>query len=109
MLSALIHFQSPLIFHGKPCYLGVYLVAWTPYAVFAMKVAFGVATEVHPITFAILELFMKSSVILNPMMHIVYNKKYRFVGTFVLVAFNYLNATEVIVARTKSQHLSRYS
>ena len=58
---------------------GVYLLAWTPYATFAMVWSFGNDSQVHPVVFSILELFAKSSCILTPLMNLYYNKAHRYV------------------------------
>uniref|UniRef100_A0A8C5R2P3 G-protein coupled receptors family 1 profile domain-containing protein n=1 Tax=Leptobrachium leishanense TaxID=445787 RepID=A0A8C5R2P3_9ANUR len=47
-----------------------FLLAWTPYAVIAMWSAFGDATQVPPIAFALAAAFAKSSTLYNPMVYL---------------------------------------
>ena len=77
---------------------GIYLLAWSPYAIFCMKMAFGMVTEVHPIVFALLEFCMKSSVVLNPIMHISYTQKYRY--ALLIVSFYLWNGKQSSQTKT---------
>lgn len=55
---------------------GVYLFAWTPYALVAFWVAFGFGT-LPPIASTIPAMFAKSASIWNPMIYVFTNKQFR--------------------------------
>uniref|UniRef100_A0A087XFT9 Opsin 7, group member c n=1 Tax=Poecilia formosa TaxID=48698 RepID=A0A087XFT9_POEFO len=54
-----------------------FLGAWTPYAVVAMWAAFGDATAVPPVAFALAAVFAKSSTIYNPMVYLLCKPNFR--------------------------------
>ncbi|XP_062925637.1 opsin-5-like [Mobula hypostoma] len=51
--------------------------AWTPYAVTATWAAFGNADKVPPLAFALSALFVKSSTLYNPFVHLVFKPNFR--------------------------------
>ncbi|XP_067096724.1 opsin 7, group member d [Osmerus mordax] len=54
-----------------------FLGAWSPYAVVAMWAAFGDATAVPPVAFALAAIFAKSSTIYNPIVYLLCKPNFR--------------------------------
>ena len=71
-------FLSQILSQALFLHTGVYLLAWTPYATFAMVWSFGNVSEVHPVAFSVLELFAKSSCLFNPLINMRCNTAYRY-------------------------------
>ncbi|XP_023186737.1 opsin-5-like isoform X1 [Xiphophorus maculatus] len=54
-----------------------FLTAWSPYAVVSMWAAFGKATDVPPMAFALAAIFAKSSTLYNPIVYLVFKPNFR--------------------------------
>ncbi|KAK1156154.1 opsin-5-like [Acipenser oxyrinchus oxyrinchus] len=54
-----------------------FLMAWSPYAVVAMWAAFGDATRVPPMAFAIAAILAKSSTLYNPVVYLLFKPNFR--------------------------------
>lgn len=54
-----------------------FLTAWSPYAIVSMWAAFGNATDVPPMAFALAAIFAKSSTLYNPIVYLVFKPNFR--------------------------------
>lgn len=54
-----------------------FLTAWSPYAIVSMWAAFGNATTVPPMAFALAAIFAKSSTLYNPIVYLVFKPNFR--------------------------------
>lgn len=54
-----------------------FLSAWTPYAILAMWSSFGDASNIPPVLFTVLSSIAKTSYMLNPILYIGTNRRYR--------------------------------
>ncbi len=56
-----------------------FLVAWTPYASFALYVAAGNADKITPVMGTVPSLFAKMCTVYNPIIYFLLNKQVRFI------------------------------